>query len=145
MNLNTTSARPEDDAYNIQCGHLTSRTSTNGPRSNSPSPMDNSSPPSEVDYAERVAANCNMDIEITDPSLPSGENVACFPFSLEKVPNSATSSNIDISTDPLSPKLSHTARTFQQIPVYGMEISRRHLCSAPTNSSTATLVTSRAP
>jgi len=71
--------------------------------------MDNSSPPLEVDYAERVAANCNMDIEITDPSLPSAENATCFSFSLpasnpcvplEEVPNSATTSNIDISTEP---------------------------------------------
>ena len=114
MNPNTTSARPEDDAYNIQHGRSTSRTSTNGPHSNSPSPMDNSSPPLEVDYAERVAANCNMDIEITDPSLPSAENATCFSFSLpasnpcvplEEVPNSATTSNIDISTEPSPPEV----------------------------------------
>jgi len=79
---NTTSARPEDDAYNIQRGRPTSCTSTNGLRSTSPSPMDDSSPPSEVDYAERVAANCNMDIEITDPSLPLAENATSFSFSL---------------------------------------------------------------
>jgi len=79
---NTTLARPEDDAYNIQRGHSTSHTSTNRPCSNSPSPMDDSSPPSEVDYAERVAANCNMNIETTDPSHPSAENVTSFSFSL---------------------------------------------------------------
>ena len=114
MNLNNTLTRPEDDAYNIQHGRSTSRTSTNGPCSNSLSPMDNSSPPSEVDYAERVTANCNMDIEITDPSLPSGENITCFPFSLpasnpcvslEEAPNHATSSNIDISMEPSPPKV----------------------------------------
>jgi len=114
MNLNTTLARPEDDAYNIQRGCSTSRTSTNGPRSNSPSPIDDSSPPSEVDYAERVAANCNMDIEITDPSLLSAENATCFSFSLpasnprvslEEVPNSAISSNIDISMEPSPPEV----------------------------------------
>ena len=82
MNLNTTSARPEDNAYNIQRGRSTFRTSTNGPHSNSPSPMDDSFPPLEVDYAERVATNYNMDIEITDPSLPSAENTTCFSFSL---------------------------------------------------------------
>ena len=80
MNPNNTLARLEDDAYNIQRGRLTSHTSTNGPCSNSPFPMDDSSPPSEVDYAECVAAN--MDIEITDPSLPSAENATCFSFSL---------------------------------------------------------------
>ena len=105
MNFNTTSARPEDDAYNIQHGCSTSRTSTNGPCSNSPSPMDDSSSPLEVDYAERIAANCNMDIEITDPSLPLVENITCFPFSLEEAPNSATSSNINISTEPSPPKV----------------------------------------
>jgi len=67
--------------------------------------MDDSSPPSEVDYAERVTANCNMDIEIMDPSLPLAENAIFFPFSLEEVPNSATSSNIDISTEPSLPEV----------------------------------------
>jgi len=55
-----------------------------------------------------------MDIEITDPSPPSGENVTCFPFSLpasnpcvflEEAPNYETSSNIDISTEPSPPKV----------------------------------------
>ena len=111
---NTTSARLEDDAYNIQCGRSTSRTSTNRPCSNSPSPMDDSSPPSEVDYAECVAANCNMDMEIMDPSPPLAENVTCFSSSLpasnprvplEEVPNSAITSNINISTEPSPPKV----------------------------------------
>ena len=111
---NTTSARPEDDAYNIQHGRSTSCTSTNGPRSNSPSPMDDSSPPSEVDYAEHVAANCNMDIETTGPSLPLAENVTSFSFSLpasnprvplEEAPNSTITGNFDISTEPSPPKV----------------------------------------
>jgi len=76
--------------------------------------MDDSSPPLEVDYAEHVAANCNMDIEIMDPSLPSAENATCFAFSLpasnsrvslEEAPNSAISSNIDISMKPSPPKV----------------------------------------
>jgi len=76
--------------------------------------MDDSSPPSEVDYAECVAANCNMDIEITDPSLPSAENVTSFSFSLpasnprvplEEAPNSAVTGNIDISTEPSPPEV----------------------------------------
>jgi len=55
-----------------------------------------------------------MDIKITDPSLPSGESATCFPFSppapnprvsLKEVPNHTTSSNIDISTEPSSPKV----------------------------------------
>jgi len=76
--------------------------------------MDDSSPPSEVDYAERVAANCNMDIEIMDPSLPSAENATCFSFSLPasnprvplvEAPNSAITSNIDISMEPSPPEV----------------------------------------
>jgi len=111
---NTTSARPEDDAYNIQRGCPTSRTSTNGLRSTFPSPMDNSSPPSEVDYAERVAANCNMDIEIMDPSLPLAENTTNFSFSLpasdsrvppEAVPNPAVTGYSDLSTEPSPPEV----------------------------------------
>jgi len=55
-----------------------------------------------------------MDIEITDPSLLSGKNITCFPFSLpasnphvslKEVPNHATSSNIDISMEPSPPKV----------------------------------------
>jgi len=76
--------------------------------------MDDSSPPSEVDYAKRVAANCNMDIEITDPSLSPVKNTTRFSFSLpvsnscvllEEAPNSINISNIDISTEPSSPKV----------------------------------------
>jgi len=76
--------------------------------------MDDSSPPSEVDYAECVAANCNMDMEIMDPSPPLAENVTCFSSSLpasnprvplEEVPNSAITSNINISTEPSPPKV----------------------------------------
>ena len=89
-----------------------------------PAPMDpiatrpplwmTSPPPSEVNYAERVAANCNMNIEIIDPSLPAAENVTCFSFSLpasnpcvplKEAPNSAITSNIDISTEPSPPKV----------------------------------------
>ena len=148
---NTTSARPEDDAYNIQRRCPASRNSTNGLRSTSPSPMDDSSPPSEVDYAERVAANCNMNIEITDPSLPSDENATNFSFSLpasdprvplEAAPNPAITGYSDLSTEPSPPEvIPYNAN----VPVYGTETSRRHLCSAPTNSLTAILITSHVP
>jgi len=76
--------------------------------------MNNSSPPSEVDYAERVAANCNMDIEITDPSLPLVENATRFSFSLpasnphvplEEAPNSINISDINISAEPSPPEV----------------------------------------
>jgi len=76
--------------------------------------MDDSSPPSEVDYAERVAANCNMDIEIADTSLPSAENATNFSFSLpasdprvppEAAPNPAVTSYSDLSTEPSPPEV----------------------------------------
>ena len=114
MNPNITSARSEDDAYNIQRRRPTSSNSAKNPYSTSPSPMDNSSPPLEVNYAECVTANCNMDIEIMDPSLSPVENATRFSFSLpasnphvplKEVPNSINISNTDISTEPSPPKV----------------------------------------
>ena len=111
MNPNITFARPEDDAYNIQRRRPTSSNSTKNPCSTSSSLMDNSSPPSEVDYAECVTANCNIDIEITDLSLSLVKNATCFSFSLlvsnpcvplKEVPNSINISDTNISTE-LSP------------------------------------------
>ena len=114
MNPNITSARLENDAYNIQHGRLTSHNSAKNPCSTSPSPMDNSFPPLEVDYAEHIATNCNTDIEITDPFLPLVENATCFSFSLpasnphvplEEAPNSINISDIDISAELSPPKV----------------------------------------
>jgi len=81
-NPNLPTARPEDDAYNIQRGRSMSHTSAKGPCSNSLSPMNDSSPPLEIDYAEHVATNCNMDIEVATPSLPLGNVFSGFTFSL---------------------------------------------------------------
>jgi len=112
MNPNITTARPENDAYNIQHGCLTSYASDRGSHSTSPSPMDNSSPPLEVNYAEHVATNCNMDIETIDSSFPSVENFTRFSFSLpasnpcvplEEAPNSVPIGDNDISTEPSPP------------------------------------------
>jgi len=154
MNPNITSTRPEDNAYNIQRGYLTSSNSAKNPCNTSLSPMDDSFPPSKVDYVEHVAANCNINIEITDLSLPPVENATRFSFSLpasnprvplEEAPNSINISDIDISAESSLPKSSHTVLMFQQTLVYGMEISRRHLCSAPMNFLTVILTTSRVP
>jgi len=76
--------------------------------------MDDSSPPLEVDYAEHVAANCHMDIEIADPSLLSAENATNFSFSLpasdlcvppEAAPNPAVTGYSDLSTEPSPPEV----------------------------------------
>jgi len=76
--------------------------------------MDDSSPPLEIDYAERVVANCNIDIEITNPSLPPVENATYFSFSLpasnpcvpfKEAPNLINISDIDISAEPSPPEV----------------------------------------
>jgi len=67
--------------------------------------MDDSSPPSEIDYAECVAANSNMDIEITYTPPPLVNDITNFTFSLslsnphaslEEAPNSVPSGRLDI-------------------------------------------------
>ena len=68
-NFENTIARPDDTALSIQRGHPPSRTSTESSRSLSPSLMDNS-PPSDCNYAERVAAQNNMDIEADNAPHP---------------------------------------------------------------------------
>jgi len=112
MNPNITTARPENDAYNIQHRCLTSYASDRGPHSTSLSPMDNSSLSSEVNYAKHVATNCNMDIETIDPSFPSVKNFTRFSFSLpasnscvplEEAPNSVPIGDNNISTEPSPP------------------------------------------
>jgi len=62
-NIEPINERPADIAVNIQRGRPTSPASVGGPRSNSPSPV-NSSPPSQMDYAERISAQNNMDVEV---------------------------------------------------------------------------------
>jgi len=66
MNTNSTKERPEDDAYNIHHRCSLSRTSTDKPCSNSPSPMDDSSP-SKMDYTKRVALENNVEMSTTKP------------------------------------------------------------------------------
>jgi len=68
-NFENTIARPDDTALSIQRGCPPSRASTQSSRSLSPSLMDDS-PPSDCDYAKRVAAQNNMDI-VADNAPPS--------------------------------------------------------------------------
>jgi len=77
--------------------------------------MDDSSPPSEIDYAECVAANCNIDVEESNPSPPSINNARRYNFSLppsnphaplEAAPtNLEPTGKIDISTEPFPPSV----------------------------------------
>ena len=91
-----------------------SYTSAKGPRSNSPSLIDDSSPPSEINYAEHIATNCNMDVKVATPSLPPGNVSSGFTFSLplsnpctplEEALNSAPSGEIDVSLEPSPPSV----------------------------------------
>ena len=60
--------RPPNTTVNIQRDQLPQRDFTNRPQSPSFSPMD-SSPPSEIDYAERVAASNNrMEVKMSNPT-----------------------------------------------------------------------------
>jgi len=79
-NIEQTIARPDDTALNIPRGRSNDRANSKVPRSMSPSPMDDSSTPSEGDYAERVAAQNNMEVEVSHTSPPS--NIPSYDFSL---------------------------------------------------------------
>ena len=58
-------AQLDDTMFNIQCGHLTTRANNQGPCSTSFSPMDDSSTLFECDYTEHVAAQNNIEMEVS--------------------------------------------------------------------------------
>jgi len=67
--------RPPDTAVNIQWGRMPLRNNFNTPRSPSALTMD-SSPPSEMDYAKRVATlNNRMDVEMSNSSVDYTRNI----------------------------------------------------------------------
>ena len=78
-NVESTKARPDDTALSIQRGHPPSRASTESSHSSSPSLMDDS-PPLDCDYAERVAAQNNMDI-VAD-NAPSSASPQRYDFAM---------------------------------------------------------------
>jgi len=81
MSLESTSIRPEDNAFNIQCKQPLSYISMEDLHSTSPSPMDESFL-SEIDYAERVAFANNTEVETLNPSLPVNNTVLSYNFIL---------------------------------------------------------------
>ena len=110
-NIDNTKARPDDTALNIRRGRLSSCASTESSPSSSPSLIDDS-PPSECDCAERVAAQNNMEVEVSHTSpLPS--NIPSYDFSLppsqpprvsnEEVLNPASNGDTNTSTEPSPP------------------------------------------
>jgi len=73
MNHNTEqmTAWPDDTAFNIQWGCPTTQAADSSPCSTSSSPMDDKSNPSECDYAKCVAAQNNMEVEVSLTLPPS--------------------------------------------------------------------------
>ena len=84
-NFENTIARPDDTALSIQTGRPPSRASTDSSRSSFPSLMDDS-PPLDCDYAERVAAQNNMDTEADNTPSPYGPQKYDFAMPLSQVP-----------------------------------------------------------
>ena len=91
-NFENTIARPDDTALSIQRGRPPSHASTQSSCSLSPSLMDDS-PPLDCDYAERVAAQNNMDIvaDNTPPSAgPQKYDFAMPPLQMPRAPHEDT-------------------------------------------------------
>ena len=93
--------RPPDTAVNIQRGRPLTRNNTINPRSPSFSPMD-SSPPSEMDYAERISIENNkMDIEIANLEMEGLYTSSPHANTLQTPPqNTEAPNNV---TDPVTP------------------------------------------
>ena len=112
MSLESTSVRPEDNAFNIQCGWPLSCISMGGPCSISLSPMDKSSS-SGMDYTKRVTFTNNAEAETLNPSSPVNNTALLYNFILSpsqppRVCNKETStpasnSIIHILLEPSSP------------------------------------------
>jgi len=88
-NFKNTKARPDNTTLSIQKGRPLSQASTESSHSSSPSLMDDS-PPSDYDYAKRVAAQNNMDI-MADNAPPSNDpqkyNFAMLPSQMPHAPH----------------------------------------------------------
>ena len=106
-----TTAHLDNTTINIKQGHLSIRTNDKGSCSTSSSPMDDAFMSSEDNYAERVAAQNNMDMEVSHPSLPS--DVPSYDFTLppsqppcishEETPNPTSIGEICMSMEPFPP------------------------------------------
>jgi len=113
MNQNTEqmTAQPDDTIFNIQHGCLTMQAINQSPHSTSSSSMDNVFTLSEYDYAEHVAAQNNMEVEVSHTSPPldtPSYNFSLSPFqpphvSNKKALNPASNSDINRSMEPSSP------------------------------------------
>jgi len=94
-NVNSTKARPDNTALSIQRGCSPSCVSTKSSHSSPPSLMDNS-PPLDCNYAEQVAVQNNMDIEVDNaPSAtsPLRYELAMPPLQTPHTPHEDTPNN----------------------------------------------------
>jgi len=110
LNIENTKARPNDTAFNIQHDCLLSRMSTKSSHSSFSSLMNNL-PLLECNYAKWVVAQNNMNIEVTNTSSIFG--LLLYDFTIpplqtpyvfyEKMPNSISTSNINMLSEPFLP------------------------------------------
>jgi len=113
MNQSTeqTTAQSDDTMFNIQRGCLTMWANDQGPHSTLSSPIDDASTPSECDYAKHVAAQNNMEVEVSHTSPPL--DIPLYDFSLpfsqplcvsnEEVLNPMSNSDTNMSMEPSPP------------------------------------------
>ena len=99
--------RPPDTTVNIQRGRVPTQSNTRAPRSPLYSSMD-LSPPSEIDYAERMNIESNkMDIEIANQEMEGLYSSSPINYTVQQPPwNEAASNNgtsLDPPTDPVTP------------------------------------------
>ena len=90
----------------------------------------------------RTLPSPRMRMRQTSPS-PSQHQTHVSP--LRRRPTLQSPAIATLPQNLLPPKSFHITLTPQRTPVYGTETSRRHPCSAPTNSLTAILTTSHVP
>ena len=148
-NFENTIARPDDTALSIQRGHPPSRASTESSCSSSPSLMNNS-PPSDCDYAERVAAQNNIDIETDNAPPPAGPQKYDFampPSQMPRAPMRMRLTNPPLLTtsirpqNPPCPWSSPIALMSRLTLTCGTAILQLPLCSARMNSCRAMFAT----
>lgn len=148
-NAEQTTARPDDTAFNIQRGRPTTRAADSSTRSTSSSPMDDESTPSECDYAERVAAQNNMEVEVslTSPLRTYQRTTSRCPLPNPHVSPTRRRLTLRLMVIPIRqrnlplPLSSPTAPMFRLIPACGTATLRQPPSLEPTNSSTAMYAT----
>jgi len=140
-NIDCTTARPDDTAFNIEGNQPSTQHEVNIPREPA-SPMDDDSMLSEEDYAARIASQNNMDENVVHFSPPQTFHhltLHCPPPKLHVPPMRRTlvlpqqliqshQRNLPL------PRSSLTAPMSLPILLCGMVISRLHPYSAQTSS-----------